>query len=566
MKIIVSVLLLSAPQAYAKDYCVAIRGNGENAAAHWAGLARMVEEQGMPAGAAGGSSATVSMFFLDSIAGNPAVTAEKNAKKKRQMQALLLKSLPQFVTTMGERDNIAGAYNFIGELSKNKSDLKASAAKVFEGAGKLDSKQVKKAFHKYGPLVNPEMLQGLAKSPNFFRKEAQEGLAVFGKFDASKDEKLFFRPGLVDFKSFSVILGTIADFYAGNTDPKTQRALDAYTRRCAGDSFGKAWQKSREACKKRFEKIVGDYLDRGKFQNKALFSPVGNHISALPTTSLVKGEGMAKYEELKAAYNNGEKRDYGKFSVNFDRDVEFGYWGKKRDLARADRGLESDRRAGDLKAQKFKALGGANWFEVLAVSPAEPGLANLQAIPQKTSREQVLAELKKPVLDRWKGLNYRSDMLSAGGWSDLAPVGVLKAMGCNSVTYLTRKGGDTIFGQQVLIKLAGDKENVPFWMNIKDQNAEGWNTAGTAAEKTAWNRLSNRGNLNSSLQNSMRKADSFYCTDWDAYEVFGGQMWPMVDEAYAAGLNSRKTEAGCHGMKLPQAEAVAEDVMEKSAL
>ncbi|MGZ3693476.1 MAG: hypothetical protein ACXWQO_04745 [Bdellovibrionota bacterium] len=578
MKITTLLALLLIPNlSYAEDYCVAIRGNGENAAAHWAGLSRMVEEKGMPVGAAGGSSATISMFFLDSIAGNPAIQGEKDTEKKKQMQALMLKSLPQFVTTMAKADGVMGAYNFVTELAKNKSDLKAAAMETLRGAGSVTPEQFKKGFQKYGPLVNPEMLQGLKANPEYFSKEAKQGLSVFGKFDAGSDDKLFFRPGLVDFKAFSMVLGNIADFYAGNTDPETKAELNKYTDECAGAAFGKAWSELPEdGCKARFQDIVTSYLKKGEYQNKALFNEVGKNIPTLAATSLVhgsgpngqvvEGDGLREYAKLKMAYNRGEDKDYKDFSLNFSKDVSFGYWGTREDLEKADHGLEADRQAGDLKAQKFKAIGPANWFEVLAVSPAEPGLANFQPIPQNTTRETVLAEWQKPALERWQGLEYRKNIVSAGGWSDLAPVGVLKAMGCPSVTYLTRKGGDTIFGQQVLIKLSGDKENIPWWLNIKDKNEQGWPTIGTKAADTSWNRLSNRGNLHSSLQNSMRKADDFYCTDWDSFNVFGGQMAAMVDEAYKTGLNSRKNEPGCSGIKLGGSASDQDKTDEKPAL
>jgi hypothetical protein len=444
MKITLLALLLLPNLSHAEDYCVAIRGNGENAPAHWTALSRMVEEKGMPVGAAGGSSATVSMFFLDSIAGNPAINAEKDSEKKKQMQALMLKSLPQFVATMAQADGLMGSYNFVTELAKKKSALKASVDEVLAGAGQVSPEKFKRAFSKYGPLVNPEMLEGLKKKPEFFQAEAKEGLSVFGKFDAGSDDKLFFRPGIVDFKAFSMVLGNIADFYAGNTDDETKQALSRYAQECAGEAAGEQWSKLSDeetGCKKRFQGIVTNYLKKGEFQNKALFNEVGKNISALPTTSLVSGNGLDKYRELKAAYNKGENRDYKNFSVNFDSDVHFGYWGKKEDLEKTDNGLEDDRATGDYKAQKFKALGSANWFEVLAVSPAEPGLANMQAMPVNTTREKVLAEWDKPTLERWKGLEYRPGVVSAGGWSDLAPVGVrlLTSRAKAEILYLANK-------------------------------------------------------------------------------------------------------------------------------
>lgn len=548
------------------NYCVAIRGNGENAPAHWAGLARIVEEQGIPKGAAGGSSATVTMFFLDSMASNPLLKNEKDPEKKKQMMALMLKSLPQFVQNMAKADGLMGAYNFAQELGKVRSDTKNATAAIMQKVGELDPEQAQRALAKYGPLLNPEMLRGLASNPAFFKGEAQQGLAVFGKFDAQADDKLFFRPGIVDFKSFSVVLGNIADFYAGNIDDETKAAMNSYTKECSKEAFGKSWRKlPEEGCKKRFEEIVGNYMKKGQFQNKALFNKVGEGMSALPTTSLVHGEGLKKYQELKASYDKGEDKNYKDFSVDFNKDVSFGYWGTKQDLQKAEKGLAADKAAGDLKAQKFQAIGPGNWFEVLATSPAEPGLANFQAIPTNTSRDQVLAEMQKPALERWGGLQYRKDALSAGGWSDLAPTGVLKAKGCESVTYLTRKGGDTIFGQQVMIRLSGDKDKIPFWGKIRERNAQGWGVKGTAAEDTTWNKLSNRGNLRSSLMNSLRKADKIYCTDWDSFNPFGGEMWPMVHEAYEVGYVARKNEAGCAGTPLERAVAGQEDPAQRSA-
>ena len=191
------------------------------------------------------------------------------------------------------------------------------------------------------------------------------------------------------------------------------------------------------------------------------------------------------------------------------------------------------RREGDLKSKKFKGIGLGNWFEVLSTSPAEPGLASLQPIPTNTSREKVLAEMRKAPHQRWQGLEYKRNMLSAGGWSDLHPTGVLKASGCERIAYLTRKDGETVFGQQLFIRLTGQQEKVPFWAQLREKNNEGWPVTGAAAD-SPWNKLYNLGNPNSSFNRALALADATYCTNWNSFDVFQGQMWPMVAEAYAA--------------------------------
>ena len=54
--------------------CVGVRGNGPRLWAHFPSLARVVEAFGPIHGMAGGSSATVTGFLLESIEANPFVT------------------------------------------------------------------------------------------------------------------------------------------------------------------------------------------------------------------------------------------------------------------------------------------------------------------------------------------------------------------------------------------------------------------------------------------------------------------------------------------------------------
>jgi hypothetical protein len=537
---------LSAFAGGCENYCVGIRGNGEAAPAHWAALSRMVEENGMPKATAGGSSATVTMFFLDAMAGNSKLAAEQDAEKKRKMQALMLKSMPEFMAVFAKQSGVADGFNMMQAYGGGDPEAKKKAIEAFGNAGSLSKEQLQAAMGKYGTLLNPELLALVKKDPARFGPEAVKSIKNLGAFNAVTDDTLFFRPGLVDFKGFSVVLGQIADFYAGNTDPAIKAQLEGFMEECSEKAYQKEWQSVDSDCKGKFQKIASDYLSGGKFQHKALFDKVGTHTNAMPTTSVIQGEGMQKYLRMKKAYESGTAQNIGDFSLDFKNDIAFGYFGRPEDLARAKQGLEAPASAGDLRAKKFRDMGQASWFDVLATSPAEPGIANAQRIPQGNTREEVLTELQKPIDQRWKGLKYRKDALSAGGWNDLQPTGVLKAQGCQPIVFLTRQSpcGDSKFGQQVLIRLSGNKKEIPFWDKICDAGPGGWcqdkiRAAGGDPAKiadTAWHQLVNLCNPDSSFRRALDASDASYCTRWDATEndVFRGKMRDLVKDAYNA--------------------------------
>ncbi len=79
MKKIFLALLLLSRSAWSADYCLSIRGNGELIASHWGAMASVVEKLGLPRAQAGGSSASISIFLLDSIAASPLVVENPEA-------------------------------------------------------------------------------------------------------------------------------------------------------------------------------------------------------------------------------------------------------------------------------------------------------------------------------------------------------------------------------------------------------------------------------------------------------------------------------------------------------
>lgn len=526
------------------NYCVGVRGNGEAEPAHLAALARMVEDYGMPNALAGGSSAAVTLFLTEQVKANPKASGEQDPERKRRLQALLLKSMPEFEAAMTKDAKVSDAAGLMKAMSGD-TKMKEDAISAFQNAGGFSPAELQKVMEKYGALLNPELVRLVEKDPEKFGPEAVKSVTNLGKFNAVTDDTLLFRPGLVDFKGVAVVLGYMADFYAGNVDPDTQKRLDSYLDTCADSSFHKEWMDTPAECRTQFQSIAKDYLAAGKFANKALFEPVGAHGESLPTTSLLQGAGVTKYLTTKRAYENGTAQNIGDFSVDFGKDMAFGYWGRKEQLDAADKGLEKYREQGDAKAKKFRGLGVANWFEALSVSPAEPGIANAQRIPTATTREQVLFEITKPVAKRWSGLHYRKDVLSVGGWSDLHPTAILKTQpGCDRVVYLTRHAdyGDSKFSQQILIRLTGTKKQIPFWDKIGESNPSGWCDAQVKAaggdpdvvRKTPWAQINNLCNPQSSFRRALDVTDASACTDWDSEknDVFKGNMRSLVKDAY----------------------------------
>lgn len=522
------------------DYCVGIRGNGQNAPAHWPALGRLVEELGMPKMAAGGSSATISMFLLDSIAGNPTAGAQPEARKNA-MQGLLLKSLPAYVAVMANEHHWGDIFALLKTLSDKNSDLN----KKLDGFLKTGTKaeELQDLFGRYQGLVNPELLRLFTVNPVRAKVIIAEAAKVFGSFDAKNDANLFFRPGLVDFKYFSLMIGQIADFYSEKTSAEAKEQLSDFLNSCASDAKGKFWTDISPSCQGLFARAVSTHLKQpiAAFQNASIFNAIGKNIEVLPTTAVVTEAAKKRYETSREEYFKGNESVVPSFSFNFSSELGFGYWGKgnrSQAIAPQVKALFPE----DAKSSKFVALGEATWFDVLSTSPAEPGLTNFQQIPTGTSLKGVLTEATQGFQTRWAGLNYRKDYLSVGGWSDLHPTLVLRAAGCENVVYLQRQGGDTVFGQQVFIRLTGTQNQIPFWDHIGDNNLNGWNVKGTAAENTPWNALYNMANPSSSYLRSIKEANAVFCTNWNAYEPFAGQTADMARDSYQSPVLVRSSQ------------------------
>lgn len=127
-------------------------------------------------------------------------------------------------------------------------------------------------------------------------------------------------------------------------------------------------------------------------------------------------------------------------------------------------------------------------------------------------------------------------VLSTGGWSDLHPVTILKASGCQKVIYVTRKGGDTIFGQGVAKRLFGFEKP---WSELDPHEPNRshtriLNNQGDPKDMTSqWSRLFNLANPNSNFDYALQTSDAVVCTNWNIFDV-KKDFHQMISEAYQA--------------------------------
>lgn len=570
MKLFLTTFLIFYMLGTRANYCAGVRGNGELALSHWSALSRIVENKGMPSSMAGGSSAAVTLFFMDALS--------RHQNLNEVEQGLLLKTfVPHLLYLFNEDANAPTIMRIISNFS-------GMGDKGFFGKIKnafLIAKDAPEFFSmlgEYGPIINPSLAKGLKENFSFYKTQATEGISVFGEFDAKNDQNIFYRRGLVDFKYLGILFGRMADFYAGYGNEKTNLALTTFLKTCADVSKGKTWNEivtARPSCQKLLNSSFDRYYEYPTkkmemrvgvkssvrelrqprvFPNKMIFEKIGSGLNVFPTTSLIIGSGVERYKNYLKRFESSSGKDNPVFSIDFDSELRYGYWGNEDKLEQIKNNL-LELFPNDTKSSKFEALNGGTWFEVLATSPAEPGLSSLLRIPDSSLMSEEAILQKKyfysflkifPTLTAIPWINenhseqsiipFREGMFSAGGWSDLHPSLVLRASGCDDIMYVTRQGGESVFGQQIFIRLTGYTDKIRFWKDIRDRNRLGWDDLTIEEKESPWNRLYNLANPESSYNRSIQEADSVYCTDWDRFNVFKGEISPALDDAYHAPL------------------------------
>ncbi len=469
--------------------CAAVRGNGELITAHFASLARIVEHYGTIDAASGGSSASITIFLTESMQSNPAIADCNGAvcsdEERSARAALLLKSFPgylQHLTTTEEAAALGQLAPFIARVQSEgieallEEDAEAGVAALLNVLEQDDLQD----------LINPEVIGLLQNSPNpeMHAKDILEGIQKLGAFSADTD-RIFIRPGILNFQAVADKFGRVADFYSGH-GPADMASMEGFMDSCATPGLGKGWFEvaampaGESTCGQVFDSMLGEYraalaADAGSFRSR-IDEPVGGNMRALISTSVLSGQTAESFKQARADYNQAKPYT---FTPTFD-EVSFGYWGQSADLdtvARNESGYD------DLKTAKFTNLGETTWRTALSYSPAEPGLA--------------------------RGLELPDGRISTGGWSDLHPVLALRNLGCEQVIYVTRTGDESGFATGVAQLLGMSAEES---IGLYDLDSD------------------------SAFSLSLYEADATWCTDWNAQS--GTDLVGISADGYNAPMES----------------------------
>lgn len=573
MVLTVNLLLTFSFSIYANSetklgFCAAIRGNGELVLAHELALARLIETYGPLKAAAGGSSASISMFLYQSMSKNNALTTcsthSCQARKSLEL-SLLLKSVEGYVDYLKNAPEVQALLSL---LSKGYAEqlqtalaswLEKSSLPIPEGFDDAQLQQLIAAnFSELNTILASQSMQSLLNKQaiafiqsamrltideqeklvlvKYRVNEILDSIRLLGKFDAKNDNNLFIRPGIVSFESVATLIGLMGNFYAGNF-AEGDAAKIGFDRQiktfftCSVNSQGKSWKEIKETqievatsesgkelkkCGVLFSSILQDYQTtlsgynqdkKDRLTNRIQDKLSSEGIPIFVTTSLMSGNAVKQYQQTLESYYSyipGVTGAIIPFQPSWE-DIKFGYFGAKDLLNRVKSNLPQD-----IKSQKFVALNDASWFEAIRLSTAEPGLSQM-----------------KPLAD-----HSADTYLSAGGWSDLHPVLVLRSLKeCDKIVYITRQGGETKFGQGVAVRLGLEEWLWHTVLTADDQGGYPQNDFGIPGDdQSNWGKSYNLANPQSSFSLSIRLADAVYCTNWDAFKVT--QLDDLLTNAY----------------------------------
>lgn len=477
--------------AEAASICVGVRGNGPRIFAHFGAMARIHEHYGLISGVAGGSSGSITSFVTESMYANPEVfrCGESSCSDREAAAriALMFKSIEGYVALIAGTDEAIAFQQLLPIITAIQEEGVGTLVEEEKYEQARDALADILGSDDLRALVNPEVLELLAESPDasYHLQDLWSSISSFGSFAVDSDAILI-RPGLLDWGAFAEKIGRVGSFYAGY-GPADAEAWQAFFDGCAEQGRGKNWREiaaldagGGQTCGELYDEMASAWRealleDEGAYDSR-IDDPVGRHLPALVTTSVMTGDAIDIWEQARADYLNATEYD---FTIDYE-DVRLGYWGQQADLALVESnpgGFE------DLKTRKFIALGDSPYREALSLSPAEPGLA--------------------------RALEIRDGLVSTGGWSDLEPTLVLKNLGCEQVILVTREGDTVGFGAQVS-RLLG----------MTDAQSDELFAPGEE----------------SSVKLSLEQADGVWCTGWDSVDSF--DFAGAFDDAYSAPLQT----------------------------
>jgi hypothetical protein len=512
MVLLVSLLLVSIPHAKsavfevsAPKQCVAIRGNGPLITAHFASMARLLEEEGLIDGGMGGSSGSITLFLYESILANPELTncADCDSRKIALRAALLMKSIFGYLELVKDSDEGTAIMGFKESLASQIATQSAPYPVLLKRISAfLSNPEIR-------DLVSPEFI-AFAKPKtkdralaDYRANEALQSILHFGSFDGS-DKRVLYRPGIFNFSEVASRIGRLGDFLAGRGAFYNGNGVREYLDRCALSAKGLDWidfSKEQPSCRDQAMRLMKAYrVKRIKVRDlpdSRIKDAIGRYGHFIATNAVLEHPEWLKVEFGKNLYLNNDPA-FTSYQLNIFDELHFGYFGKSSDTKRI---AANPKGYADIKTQKARTYSGLNWQALLSRSPAEPGLAS--------------------VLEGLYDGSPVGSGATAAGWVDLAPVLQLRNMGCEKVTYITRRGNDSAFAQGVASLFGISPE-----------------------QKTAMYDLKN---LDSSYSRSIREADSILCTNWDSFSP--KDLKAIVADAYHAPLENaaQSKYLGCGG-------------------
>lgn len=478
-------------------WCAGIRGNGPRFFTHFGSLSRATESYGFPSCVAGGSSGSITSFFVESIWAGGYVTdcdgIECPPGEQRARGALLLKS----VTALSEVGALADVFSVIDILGRLFSDFFGTVSDP--GVADSFNTSMMRLQGDLDDIVNPEFsaLLGQPITAPIFFADVVGALGRAFSFEV-ENSTVFVRPGLLSFDAIARLLGRAAGFYSAYGTFFDDARMRDWLVACAEPTVGLTWTQTGSVpgsgaatCRDEFLAIYGDYRtdyrDAGPIYTR-LDDPIGTYLPTITTTGVLVGDAVQQWYDARRAY---ESLQPVVFEPSFD-DVRFGYWGQPDDLAVIDAQLQVDF-PDDIVTTRFLPLGPQPWREVLTASPAEPGLAAAQRLA--------------------------TGGLSVGGWPDPLRIQVLDALGATATVAINRLGGIGSFTQSAASTLGASPEEVAAQFSLDPP-------------------------FDSSFARSLEVASGVWCSDWDAPALLdfeglfadGYQGTLITDDPYFTGV------------------------------
>lgn len=494
--------------------CVAVRGNGHYVTAHFGGLARIIEDHGIMHGIAGSSSATLSAFIYDSILENSAVKNASGESQQRRV-ALLLKSVYGLLDALKDR----GLFLLLGERDdpQHRELLNRMLTSTEDAIAAINAFE-----YPYGlNIINRSFVEFAFSNSggrDFHYRQAAEAIKNLTSFRVESPIPLV-RPGIFNFEALGPLASRLADFYAQtNFSDDDQAEFLEWIERCEGKTANLSWDEinrdevfqEEPTCTRGFMNLAFSKLRRKSRIAKDLpmyERKLGVNLDVLIGTGIIEGrDAYIRFMTIKNMYLNGKVEEH--LGIDY-KNLKFGYWGSDKALLE---NVESNLIAkfeNDEKSRKFLALEPVpSWKTVLKFSPAEPGLSDAMVV------------------------NSNLMQISVGGWSDLHPVQVLDAAGCDEVYYLTRMGEESKLAVDMVRLFNGGEDNLEKLYSLSDMG----------------NKVSGDESMSSFKRALQLVNGGVLCTDWNNQKFSGRNILELGEEAYKAKM-VYPNEQGNEGLK-----------------